>query len=572
MAEKIYAFKALGLELYDSVQLKAAMVAKLRGKAHIVELTNFRFEEPSKSSELHVNPLYLTEEEKAFLQIAQKSLLVSAIDAQETLIRPLEIKLKKEKNIDEVLLFQTEPLLPYPIDNAIVDRITIQKKQDGTDLTVLAVRKDHLQRHLLQWQPFEIEPEVTTAVPVALMAFGKYVIPTCPHYFVLHMGNRETCCVAVKDGKLIAAQACAFNLSQLKTIFLQEQTAPVTDTDNFFKSFHWETLDAKSYPNTARAVTDFQQEIQRSVYSLVRQVKALEVPPLLITGEIAALPELNKILLKDFQNLLQKPETDQIDGFSFEELQTHAIPIGAGLTALPGELDQINFRQNDFAYPNPWRRLVKPVLAYLAAVVLLTLGVYAFGQAYLRNRENAVRSEYATLLKVINKPYAEMELEIANKGRKQPLTSPPLDIPGINSLSLNDIQSRTEIIRKQLQAAPDLFPLQPNHPRVSDLLAWLAQHPKVIDGEMPQGSAPLIELDSFNYSIVKRPDLNKKQERYQVKIEMEFEAANSRAAREFHEALLSPNPFIDPKGDVKWTTSKGKYKATFFLKDKTVYP
>jgi type IV pilus assembly protein PilM len=171
----------------------------------------------------------------------------------------------------------------------------------------------------------------------------------------------------------------------------------------------------------------------------------------------------------------------------------------------------------------------------------------------------------------VNKPHADMERYILTRGRKS-ATIDEAEIPPIESLSLNDIQLRMEIISKELQSNPDLFPLQPNVPRVSDFLAWLAQHSKVIDPEQPE-SPPLITLESFSYNMIKRPDMTKRQEKYQVKVEMEFDAANSRAAREFHDALLSPNPFIDPKGDVKWmTTSQGKYKATFFLKDKTVYP
>ena len=29
---------------------------------------------------------------------------------------------------------------------------------------------------------------------------------------------------------------------------------------------------------------------------------------------------------------------------------------------------------------------------------------------------------------------------------------------------------------------------------------------------------------------------------------------------------------IDPKGEIKWNATKGKYKTSFFLKDKTFYP
>jgi type IV pilus assembly protein PilM len=36
--------------------------------------------------------------------------------------------------------------------------------------------------------------------------------------------------------------------------------------------------------------------------------------------------------------------------------------------------------------------------------------------------------------------------------------------------------------------------------------------------------------------------------------------------------LIAPNELVDPKGEVKWNANKGKYRASFFLKDKTAYP
>ena len=40
---------------------------------------------------------------------------------------------------------------------------------------------------------------------------------------------------------------------------------------------------------------------------------------------------------------------------------------------------------------------------------------------------------------------------------------------------------------------------------------------------------PLLQIESFNYSLVKRPDVTKKQEKYQVKVEIEFSSPNTKA-------------------------------------------
>ena len=81
-----------------------------------------------------------------------------------------------------------------------------------------------------------------------------------------------------------------------------------------------------------------------------------------------------------------------------------------------------------------------------------------------------------------------------------------------------------------------------------------------------------LKIDSFSYQMVKRPDITKKGEKYQVKIDLEITAPSAKMAREFHTALNSPNNFVDPKSEVKWSNTRGKYQASFFLKDKTSYP
>jgi len=569
MAERTFSSKALGLEL-DNMRLKGALITQLRNKIQIEQLYTFSLQEPHKHSEHQVNPLLLAEDGKSFVELAAKTLVVSAINANETLIRPLDIKLKKDKDIDAVLLFQAEPLLPYPIENAVVDKITVSRDAQGTQLTLLGVRKDHLQHHIIQWQPLDLEPEIVVSIPAALTAFSNFLLPDSPLHFILHLGEKQTCCIFVKEGKLIAAQSSTFDINGLKQTFAKDmQIEDPAALEKAFASADWEAISKDEHTLTSAALRNFHMEVHRMAYSLVRQLKMLEVPQILLTGDGAARQQLLHSVIGSLEKSIVSPEVPSGIKYSLPELQAHAIPIGSALMGLTNYEDQVNFRQGDFAYPHPWKRLLMPIASFVAAIALLTAALYFFGYAYEKSREDDVRREYADLLMAANKPYQDVEAEYANRGKKTPSTA-PLEITPIQSLSLEDIQNRVEFINKSLQSIPDLFPLQPNVPRVSDLLAWLTTHPNVISNDKQE--RPLIQIDSLNYTITKRPDVTKKQEKYQVKVELEFNATNATAAREFHDALLAPNPFVDPKGDVKWTSNKGIYKATFFLKDRTVYP
>ena len=107
---------------------------------------------------------------------------------------------------------------------------------------------------------------------------------------------------------------------------------------------------------------------------------------------------------------------------------------------------------------------------------------------------------------------------------------------------------------------------------MSDILGWLSRHEAIVGLDEKGETEHRLQIENFSYVMVKRPQQGKKQEKYQVKVELEFTSPKPKWAREFHDALINPNDWVDPKAEVKWSSNHGKYKTSFFLKDKTVYP
>lgn len=564
MAEKIQAMQALGLEL-NVTGLKLAELSFSRGLPQIDQLTTFLFD----TGRREVNPAYLTEEETSQIDLSGKTLIASAIDANETLVRPLDIKLKKEKDIDAVLLFQAEPLLPYPSTEALVEKIVIDSSSEGTHLTLLAIKKEHLRRHLEHWKSLEIEPEVVTSTPAALSTFSQFILKdTAPTaYYLLHIGIDQTCCLFIKHQRLIASKTSPMNLNTLRQAFGKDKQIEQDELlDKAFRGIQWADIDAIPASQLGQAIKNFNAELNKVIFSLMKQVKELDAPKIFVTGDIVEFPELIQRLLNSFTGNFLHAEDTISPAFSNIELQKYALPIGAALSGLPSSGDQVNYLKGEFSYSHPWRRLLKPIAIYFGLSCLLTLAFFAFGNAYIAKKENALQHQYAALLQTMHEPYQEFEAEVAAKIPSQLV---PGSIPPIESLSQEDIRTRLGILERKLQSVPDLFQLTPNVPKVSDLLAWLSTHPNII-GQDP--SNPLIQIDGISYTMLKRPELNKKQEKYQIKAEIDFTSANATAAREFHDALLAPNDFIDPKAEVKWTNNKGHYKAVLMLRDKTIYP
>jgi type IV pilus assembly protein PilM len=536
MTEKPADSTTFGLELQDN-QFKGVQLSFVKGKPKLDKLFDFFVDLTN------VNPLYTDEQNQDLKNRIDKSLTISALPTQDVLVRQMEIKLKKDKDIQEVLPFQSEPLLPYPAENAIIDSIKLKPTEEGTLLTVLAVRKDHLQSHLDKWTQLQIEPESVIAEPTALAAFAANF---CSKeqlerpLFLIHIDLIHSFCILLQEGKLIAAQSTSHGIDGLENPKESDTEAP---------SETWNEL---------------KLELKRLLFSIGKQLKTTPAKNLMVVGPGALIPQLAEELANEADMLPVLPNNESMPDLTLSNMLNYAIPLGAALSGLPGSKDRVNFRQEEFAYPHPWKRLFKPLAIYASLCFATALAFYLFGAAYHNYRQGQIKSEYVELLETINKPYNTFEEEYEKKN----------DITGGNLLTIsqlneNDLFNRVQSIEKDLQATPDTFPLLPNVPKVSDVLAWLSTHHLQTNDN--KNKFP-IQIENFNYTLVKRPELNKKQEKYQVKVEMEFTSPTPKQAREFHDALIEPNDFIDPKGEVKWNAGKGRYRTSFYLKDKTIYP
>lgn len=575
MFDKPQASHTLGLELDGSV-VRGVALAYARGKPVFASALSFSAEQPPVEA-ADVKPLYKESDKTQLAALADKHLVVSLLPPQDVLIRPLELKLKKESDIDAVLTFQTEPMLPFPIENALVDKLVIAQDKEGSKLSVAAVRKDHLQQHLDAWDLLAVQPEVVTAAPAALALFAKFFSPAEDLHFVFHAGLSYSLCILVQRGKLLAAQTIAQGVNTLSAALAKDLGSSLEAAQLNLRDFTPETPpQASETPHLAAAIDAFRMDLARTLYALAKQAKGQEVPSLLLTGEGCALPWLAQALCSAANRTLLQPREPA--GFfsngaalTVPQLQTAALPIGAALCALPKCPDQINFRQQEFSYPDPWKRLKTPVLVYLALCLGIAAALVILGKASSSYQEAELKQEYLDLLRAINKPYAEFESEIAKKSIP-PRELAPNEVPDIATMSPQEISTRLNYLEKDVQATPQTFPLQPNVPLVSDVLAWITSHPNVTGIPTEENpSPPSLKIENFSYTMVKRPEQSKKQEKYQVKVELEFSSPTPKMAREFHDALIAPNDIVDPKGEIKWNSGKDRYRTSFYLKDRTSY-
>lgn len=535
MFERPTATYSLGLELEGST-LRGALLT-LEGEIPKVERL-FSVKLPTDDAGLpqHTNPLLSVTPPLPRGQL-DEALVVTGLTNEETLVRSLEVKLAKPKDVDSVLLFQAEPLLPFALDNAVIDRQFLGTEEGASQLTVFAARKDRLQIHLEFYRSLGIEPETTSCYSAALAAFAKLVVDTSTPIFVLHLARENTVCLLTQEGNVVASHALHG---------IADLLPHLSDSPDFEA-----IATAQDHPASPLLET-LRLSVGRTLYALTKQSQGEQIPNVLVTGEGALLSNLGQYLCTSFNKNCLAPKT--IPGCSLDDLIRYAISIGLAQGGLTGGLNALNFRQADLAYPNPWKRLKKPIALYFLACVGIALLIASVGHLRSNYELHNLREQFSTLLLGMGKDYPGFESAYEKATNGAP-------VENFNDLTAADIQDRVDYVRNTVQNTPLTFPLQPNTPRVSDILAWIASHPKA-----------QIQIESFSYNMVKRPDKSKPKERYQVRIEMEFSSPDAKQARDFYDALVAPNDFVDSKGEVKWTYAQGKYRISFFLKDKTFYP
>lgn len=563
MLEKPQSHHILGIDL-DAFLLQGVFISQSRGKLKLEKV--FENYLPQKEQEsTNVKPLYIDE----LKSLSENNLTVSSAKTHDILVRPLELQLTKEKDIEAALAFQVEPLLPYPAENAVIDQVLLSKNKEGSKLTVLSIRKDHLAQHLDQWKTLEINPEVVSAAPHALVLFANRFVDKNNEspLLILHIGIENSFGILADQGKILAAQAIPAGLNALVDILAKNEAVEKSVAYKELCQTSFTSLQNEKGPEVKNVLDELRMASVRTIFSLAKQLRSKEINQLIVTGPGALIDGFSEALSSQLGKTLLQPNENGI--LNKKDFLHYALPLGASLSALPNCKDQINFRQQEFSYPEPWKRLKQPLLFYFLLCLGISLSLFLFGKAYVSYQEGETKQQYLNLLKIINRPYAQFEKEFQSK--IDPHASLGEVIP-VERLSIDAIKVRLDFLEKNLKSTPQTFPLQPNVPLVSDVLAWISSHPNFVNKQKEgETASPSMQIMSFSYNMVKRPEPTKKQEKYQVKVELEFSSSMPKTAREFHDALIAPNDIVDPKAEIKWNSNRDLYKTSFYLKDKTFY-
>lgn len=453
-------------------------------------------------------------QEKESIEEPLKGRIAGLYDASKTLVRTLTLALTKKKDIDAAFAFELEPLLAYPIDQAVFDKIVINKASKETTLSAIAAVKEEVVEALDAYQRQGIDPERLVPKVCALSHFCKLFFPRDEYQIVIDIADDETTCLLVHKAKPLIARSL-----QIGAAILPESQELSQDA---LSNLH-----------------AYLRELSRILLSFEHTGISTNLP-ILFTGRAACNPNHTALLASFLERTVLEEGEHGVsygENIDWQKAKEYASAIGAALS-FDLAAESVNFRQENFC-PVDFSKRYKPLLiGYFAAISVLAISCLFLGHIILKDEKNSLIEKYSQLLVLQEKPLPD----------------------NIEEMGAQEINSALSGLDEELRKPTSDMALHPDVPRVSDLLTWLSQNKQQI------------QLESLTYVMVKRPEKEKPKERYQVRVDLEFSVPSATLAREFHDALLAPNAFVDPKFELKWSVQRGRYRASFFLKDRTQYP
>lgn len=191
----------------------------------------------------------------------QSDTYISSIPGEHVSCRNLQMPFKEPKKIRQTIAFELESMLPFPIEDLVVD-FTIIDQSDQSEILAASVSRRYISEYLTHLQTHGIDPEILDikSVPVVLWLLRQAGIPD--NGLLLDIGLKKTTMVLYLNRCIVLIRTFAFNGGAIARSISNATDNDLTDTlmaeqiESCFKSF------CSIVQNTTRA---FAWQVHREV-------------------------------------------------------------------------------------------------------------------------------------------------------------------------------------------------------------------------------------------------------------------------------------------------------------------
>jgi general secretion pathway protein L len=337
--------------------------------------------------------------------------IIVPIASHRVMVHRVSLPFQDRKKNRQVVKFEVEPLLPFPVEQVVVDFYAPQNREDGNGALVFAVRKEDLREQLSRLHEAGLDPESVVSEAMALFWLVKRLRNGASASALLDVGHQKTTMIVWKGETLILVRSISVAGSALSPDLAGESK-----------------IDPQEAASTA--LGRLADEVKRTLLPYESGPGGGLVEEVLLTGGSAALPGIDKIL----GELLQKPVevlhvADRLPSLMREvPPEYHNVfttALGASFGGWVGEEERINFRQEEFASSRKAQKIKSRLTLLLSYVAVLAfLGIAAFSaNLYLKEKrykdlKAEIRKEFVQSQPGVKKVVNELQ-QMKNRVREE---------------------------------------------------------------------------------------------------------------------------------------------------------
>jgi type IV pilus assembly protein PilM len=518
--------------LFLGIQIEGAVIriARIRAEKKNPSIISLKTLPLSNMTSID-DPVQTTE-----LTLSPNDQIITGLESHQVFLRTLDLPLIDKKKILSALPLQMEELLPFPLAECFVTPIICSDKVNHSSrIQIIAAKKEAISSHIKKYTENNIETEIISCHPVALMRFISFSFPKLQDVIVFNIGSQSSLCLLLISGKIETSYP--FFLGTQKIFEALSKDCPDLPEHKIIEkaiSLNFFEVSSDNLPYLFETLSMMRKEIDRILIFFQSKVPLQKIQNVILTGNVSLFPSLEpffRSLLPKELELLPHPS---VQDYQPETLSSYAIPIGLALDAAAGDINSIQLRQFDFLSPKYFQKQLRALLVYTGSCAVLAATLFSFGTLVNSKKEKKIEALCQHYFPQQNKA-GGLEEKITN-------------------------------IQKKIGKNKKGSVFVPLVPSVSEVLAWISNHPgleKTADSFMHMD---VIDINHIKYQIIKYPKINSPNIIPVAKVELQFTCPSSRKAREFHDLLLAGDMIVDRLKEITWDVKDSVYTTSFFLR------
>jgi general secretion pathway protein L len=338
----------------------------------------------------------------------------SSLPAEHVSYRNLRMPFRDKKKIGQTLVFELETIVPFPVEDLLVD-FTIVDQSDQSEILAASVKRAYVSEHLENLQANGINPEVLDISGMPTLSWLLRQAETPDNGLLLQIGSKRNTMILYLNRRVALVRSFSFD----GVIMVQAES---NETSNG----HVDTEAAEEIESCLRSLcTEVQNTLHAFEWENRRTVRPEKI---FVTGSGTLYPDTEDLLNRFFELPVEKVDLSSDPGIHMDEdvarTWNPAFMDNALALAMRKTKEDLgfNFRRDEFEVRKEYfghKREIRKVAAFLI-IILCLLGLdlgtdyYFLKQRYqiLDDRITKVFKETFPDTKRIVDPVHQMKVRI----------------------------------------------------------------------------------------------------------------------------------------------------------------